>query len=244
MSSALTPAQNRLLNVIVCSGAAIVIVGALFKIQHYPGASIMLPVGLLVEAGIFLVYAIIPPDEAAHAETKASTPIQSIEEMLDEANINKDNLAKLSASFTKLGSTVEGISEIGDVVKSTSDFSAKTKEATTALGSVANAVNTAATSLGAFNEVASSTNNFHQQVQILSKNLTSLNTIYELELQESNNHLKALNQFYGKLAQASAAMNGTAEDALKAKAEINALATNLAKLNSVYGNMITAMQGR
>ena len=78
----------------------------------------------------------------------------------------------------------------------------------------------------------------------LAKNLGSLNTIYELELQESNNHLKALNQFYGKLAQASEAMNGTAEDALKAKEQIGALANNLGKLNQVYGNMLTAMQGR
>ena len=81
-------------------------------------------------------------------------------------------------------------------------------------------------------------------MQGLNKNLTSLNTIYELELQESNNHLKALNQFYGKLSQASAAMTGTADDALKAKAEIAALANNLGKLNQVYGSMLTAMQGK
>jgi hypothetical protein len=53
-----------------------------------------------------------------------------------------------------------------------------------------------------------------------------------------------MNQFYGKLAQASAAMNNTAEDAVKAKDQIAALATNLSKLNAVYGNMLTAMQGR
>ena len=81
-------------------------------------------------------------------------------------------------------------------------------------------------------------------MQSLTKNLSSLNTIYELELQESNNHLKALNQFYGKLAQASTAMAGSAEDAMKAKQEIASLASNLGKLNQLYGNMLTAMQGR
>ncbi|MFX5611073.1 hypothetical protein ABTD85_21840, partial [Acinetobacter baumannii] len=80
--------------------------------------------------------------------------------------------------------------------------------------------------------------------QGLTKNLSSLNTIYELELQESNNHLKSLNQFYGKLAQASAAMTSSAEDAVRAKEQIAALANNLGKLNQIYGNMITAMQGR
>jgi hypothetical protein len=56
--------------------------------------------------------------------------------------------------------------------------------------------------------------------------------------------LKALNQFYGKLAQTSAAMEGSVEDAKKAQQQIGLLATNLGRLNSVYGNMLTAMQGR
>ena len=49
---------------------------------------------------------------------------------------------------------------------------------------------------------------------------------------------------YGKLAAASEAMNSTADDANRAKEQIAALATNLTKLNQVYGNMLTAMQGR
>jgi len=245
MSAGLSPAANRLLNVFVSGGAAIVIVGALFKIQHYKGADIMLPIGLLLEAAIFVVYAILPPDEVAHAKEEGQgSALNSMEEMMAAANINQDNLSKLSANFSKFNTTVEKMSEIGDVVKSAGDFSAKTKEATTAMGSVATAVSSATSSLGAFNEASESTKQFHGQIQILAKNLTSLNTIYELELQESNNHLKALNQFYGKLAQASAAMNGTAEDAMKAKEQIGALATNLSKLNGVYGNMLTAMQGR
>jgi len=64
-----------------------------------------------------------------------------------------------------------------------------------------------------------------------------------LELQESNNHLKALNQFYGKLNEASNAMNTTATDAIKAKEQIATLANNLGRLNQIYGNMISAMQG-
>jgi gliding motility-associated protein GldL len=248
MAAGVSPGVNKLLNVVVCFGAAIVIVGALFKIQHYPGANIMLPVGLLIEAGIFLVYGILPPPDAGSNSTEpavAGNPaLKSMEKMLSEADITPANLSKLSTGFQKLGSTVEKMGEIGDVVKSTGDFSAKTKEAATALSSVAIAVNQATTSLGSFNEASESTKQFHGQVQVLTKNLSSLNTIYELELQESNNHLKALNQFYGKLAQASAAMNGTAEDAVKAKEQIAALAGNLSKLNSVYGNMLTAMQGR
>ncbi|MFL9481486.1 gliding motility protein GldL [Chitinophagaceae bacterium LWZ2-11] len=248
MSAGVSPTVNKLVNVIVCVGAAVVIVGALFKIQHWKGSEILLPVGLLIEAGIFLVYAILPPPDAGHAPTpevvQGNPALKSMEKMLGEADITPANLTKLSAGFQKLGTTVEKMGEIGDVVKSTGDFTAKTNEAAVALGSVAGAVNKATNSLSEFNNASESTKQFHGQVQVLTKNLSSLNTIYELELQESNNHLKALNQFYGKLSQASSAMQSSADDAIKAKEQIAALASNLTKLNQVYGSMLTAMQGR
>jgi hypothetical protein len=65
-----------------------------------------------------------------------------------------------------------------------------------------------------------------------------------LELQESNNHLKALNSFYGQLTETSKSMLTSAEDAKKVQEQLGGLAGNLTKLNSIYGNMLTAMQGR
>lgn len=44
-------------------GAAVVIIGALFKLQHWQGASIMLIVGLGVEAFIFALSAFDPVDD-------------------------------------------------------------------------------------------------------------------------------------------------------------------------------------
>jgi gliding motility-associated protein GldL len=101
-----------------------------------------------------------------------------------------------------------------------------------------------ASSMSSFNNASESAKGFHEQVQGLTKNLSSLNTIYELELKEANNHLKSLNNFYGKLNEASATMMSSADDANKAKEQIASLANNLGKLNSVYGNMLSAMQGR
>jgi gliding motility-associated protein GldL len=247
MSSGVSPATNRLVNVIVCVGAAVVIFGAWAKILHKSFADIMLTVGLLTEAAIFLVYAILPPPDAgapAVATPSGNPALKSMEKMLEEADITPANLSKLSSGFKKLETTVGQIGEIGDAVKATNDYTSKTKEAAVALNQVKDAYTHAATSMAAFNNASDSTKQFHDQVQVMTKNLTSLNTIYEMELQESNNHLKALNQFYGKLNQAAAAMTTTADDAQKAKEQIAALATNLGKLNSIYGNMIAAMQGR
>ncbi len=218
------------------------------KILHLSWADWALKIGLTTEALIFVVYAILPPPDmgapAPVAVAAGNPALKSLDDMLQQADITPVNLSKLSANFQKLGTTVENMGEISNVVKSTGDFSAKTQEATAALSAVAGAVNSATQSLAGFNTASEGTKQFHDQVQVLTKNLSSLNTIYELELQESNNHLKALNQFYGKLAQASAAMSSSADDAMKAKEQIAALANNLGKLNQVYGNMLTAMQGR
>ena len=253
MAAAIPPKVTKWFDVFVSIAAAVVIYGALQKLLHSDIADIMLKIGLTVEAVIFLgygvLYIIYPAidDHEVHLpgkEEKENTALKSMEKMLSEADITPASLSKLSAGFQKLGTTVTQISEVGDVVKSTSDFSNKTKDATIALGSIKDAANVASQSLAGFHGASDSTKEFHVQMQSLTKNLSSLNTIYELELQESNNHLKALNQFYGKLAQASTAMAGSAEDAMKAKQEIASLASNLGKLNQLYGNMLTAMQGR
>jgi gliding motility-associated protein GldL len=68
--------------------------------------------------------------------------------------------------------------------------------------------------------------------------------MYELELQDSSNHIKAMNAFYDNLVKASLAMQGSVNDAIKTQEQIALLAKNLGSLNSVYGNMLAAMQGR
>jgi len=242
-----------LIDVLVSAGAAVIIFAAWAKLTHQSYADMMLTIGMWTETGIFLVYALIEwikpkhheeDDEPAEVAVAGNPALKSMDKMLQEADITPANLKKLGEGFNKLHGTVGNMTDIGDVVKSTGDLSAKTKEATTALGSMTTAFASSAATMGSFSNAAESAKGFHEQVQVLTKNLGSLNTIYELELKESNNHLKSLNTFYGKLAEASQTMMGTVEDAGKAKEQISVLANNLGKLNAVYGNMLSAMQGR
>jgi len=240
-----------LIDVLVSAGAAVIIFAAWAKLTHQSYADMMLTIGMWTETGIFLVYAAIEwikpkhHEEDDQPEDKIENPsLQSMDKMLQQADITPTSLKKLGEGFQKLQGTVGNMSEIGDVVKNTGDFSNKTKEATTALGSMTTAFASSAATMGSYSNAAESAKGFHEQVQVLTKNLGSLNTIYELELKESNNHLKSLNTFYGKLAEASQTMMGTVEDAGKAKEQIAVLANNLGKLNAVYGNMLSAMQGR
>jgi len=243
------PKLSKWMDVAVSLAAAVVIFGALQKILHTPIADLFLKIGLYTEAAIFFMYGVIYikapiiADHAHAAPSKSASPLEAMDKMMKDADITPANLKKLSEGFQKLGTTVAGISDVSEVVKSTSDFGAKTKEATAAIGSMSAAFTASATTMGSFNNAAESAKGFHEQVQVLTKNLGSLNTIYELELKDSNNHLKALNNFYGKLAEASNAMTSSVEDANKVKDQISALAGNLSKLNAVYGNMLNAMQG-
>lgn len=247
---------ERLVNVIVCMGAAIVIFGAWQKITHQALADFFLTAGLITEAVIFVVYAILPPPGSEmHAIVEAlpklagsgnagNPALDKMDKMLQEADITPANLKSLSDGFKKLGTSVNGIAEVSDVVKNTSEYSKKTQEATAALDSMKNAYQSATTTIGHFNSAADSTKHFHEQVQVLTKNLGSLNAIYELELQDTNNHLKAMNSFYSNLVTASETMQGSVTDAKKAHEQIGKLAGNLTNLNTIYGNMLTAMQGR
>jgi gliding motility-associated protein GldL len=258
------------LNFIFAFFAAVVILGALFKIRHWPAADEMITVGLLSEVIVFLVMAfMVPPPEEPHWQryfpdinlhpdldpnfkptpltlpgSNGNPALSKMEDMLREADITPANLGRLGENFKKLGGTVDKMSDITDVVAATGDYTAKTKEASVALGQMKDAYVGAAHSIQHFNAAADGTKQFHEQVQVLTKNLGSLNTIYELELQDTNNHLKAMNKFYGNLVNASEAMEGSVGDAKKAHDQIALLANNLGRLNSIYGNMLSAMQGR
>jgi gliding motility-associated protein GldL len=246
---------ERIVNIIVCVGASIVIVGALFKILHWTGADQMLMIGLFTEAFIFLVYAFLPPAGSEMAELAAALPkmsaastgnpaLQSLDKMMHDAEITPVNLRKLGEGFQRLGSSVNQIKDMSDMVVATNDYSAKTREAANALVNMKDAYTKSAATMASFNEASESTKQFHSQVQVLTKNLSSLNTIYELELQDTNNHLKAMNGFYSNLVQASETMQGSVIDAKKTQEQIALLAKNLSNLNNIYGNMLSAMQGR
>lgn len=242
----------------VCLGSAVVIFGAWQKITHQAMADFFLTAGLITEAIIFIVYAFLPPPGsemhaiaevlpklANSAPAASGNPaLEKMDKMLQEADITPANLNRLSESFKKLGTSVNNIAEVSDVVKSTNDYSKKTQEATAALDGMKVAYQNATTTIGHFNAAADSTKQFHEQVQVLSKNLGSLNAIYELELQDTNNHLKAMNSFYSNLVTASETMQSSVTDAKKAHEQMNKLAGNLSNLNTIYGNMLNAMQGR
>src|SRR6187399_1101281 len=131
------------LNFIFAFFAAVVILGALFKIRHWPAADEMITIGLLSEVIVFLVMALlVPPPEEPHWQryfpdinkhpdlepdfkpTPLTLPtgnsgnpaLTKMEDMLRDADITPANLGRLGDNFKKLGTTVDKMSDISDVV--------------------------------------------------------------------------------------------------------------------------------
>ncbi|MEY2836404.1 MAG: gliding motility protein GldL [Bacteroidota bacterium] len=242
---------DKIVNAVVSIGAAVVIFGAWAKILHKSFADVMLTVGLLTEALIFVIYAFYHPKDPINDLAKSlegsvggSKAGQGGLDALLKENVDPANLQQLNENFAKFNKTVQGVSALADATAATNEYALKTKEASAALGSVKEAYVAAAGSVQQFNAAAEGSKAFHDQVQSLTKNLGSLNKMYEAELQGASSHMKTMAGFYENLVKASQAMQGSVDDAKKTQEQIALLAKNLGSLNSVYGNMLSAMQVR
>jgi hypothetical protein len=265
-------------------GAAVVIVGALFKIQHWPGAGLMLIVGLGTEAVIFIFSAFEPlhdeydwtlvyPELAGMNEEggrgrelsggSAGDPLTNqLDKMLEEAKIGPDLLESLGQGMRNLSDSVTKIGEITDASVASQEFSANINKATgnvdklaqaydranesvsSSVDTLANAYTRASRTLESFSVANDEAHNYSEQLGKVSKNLSALNAAYELQLQGSSEHLKATNTLYEGIQQILGNLNESMDDTRKYRSEISNLASNLEQLNTVYGNMLTAMNVR
>ena len=80
-----------------------------------------------------------------------------------------------------------------------------------------------------------------EQMQKVSKNLSALNNVYELQLKGSSAHLAATEKFQGQVTDMMQNLSDSVEDTRLYKENMSLLSKNLTDLNSVYGNMLQAM---
>lgn len=197
-------------------GASVVILGALFKINHYTGADIMLILGLSTEAVIFFFSAFEKPheeydwslvypelagmedidgDEYATTANRLS-PTQELDKMLEDAKID-------GALIESLGNGLRNFGDAANKLNETVDAAAATKE-------------------------------YGEQLSLASKNMESLNALYAVQLESSANHMEAQNTLITNLS-------NTITDSEKLSTEVSSLVDNISKLNNVYGGMLSAM---
>jgi gliding motility-associated protein GldL len=248
-------------------GASVVILGAMGKIMHYDWASTLLPIGLGTEALIFLIYAFqsflrpgveyqwervypeLAEDFRGELPTRSVSAPQGLgltskmDDMLANAKITPDIFDGLKSSFQSLTSTVSNLGEISNATVATNEYSKSVREASSKVAEMNSSYGVAISAMSSMADATKDSQEYRNQFQKITQNMGALNAVYELELQDTNKHLKAMNAFYSNLSSAMQDMADASKDTQQFKSELGKLTTNLSSLNNVYGSMLSAMKG-
>lgn len=249
-------------------GAAVVIIGAMFKIMHWPGAGAMLVVGLSVEALIFIFSAFEPIHEdpnwelvypelalghsdeldhealAEHAKGKnkgGNGITDQLDKMLEEAKIDSALLERLGDGMRSLGENASQLKGVTSAAAATDSYVTSLQAASDKVSSLSEAYERASVSISGMTSAQKDGESFGEQMQKVSKNLSALNNVYELQLKGSSAHLEATEKFQGQVTKLMADLSASAEDTRLYKENMSTLSKNLTDLNTVYGNMLKAM---
>lgn len=184
-------------------GAAVVIVGALFKLMHWPGAGPMLVIGLLTEAAIFALSAFEPveheldwslvyPELAggeAKPKDKKENPTeaqgllsQKLDNMLKEAKIDGELMASLGNSIKNFEGAAKSISPTVDAMAGQKKYAEEMSTAAAqmeALNSLYKVqLESADRNAQANKEIAENAAKLKEQMQSMTSNIASLNAVY------------------------------------------------------------------
>lgn len=210
---------KKTMNFFYGMGAAVVIIGALFKITHFEigplTGTVMLSVGLCTEALIFALSAFEPVDneldwtlvypELANGEAKPKAKkvientteaqgllSQKLDAMLKDAKIDGELMSSLGNSIKNFESAAKGIAPTVDSIASTKKYS--------------------------------------EELTLAAAQMESLNSLYKVQLQSASRNAQINEE--------------VAENNLKLKDQMQSLTSNLSSLNNVYGGMLTAMNNK
>jgi gliding motility-associated protein GldL len=242
-------------------GGAIVIIGALFKIMHWPGSSAFLIAGLGIEAAIFGISAFEPAhmdldwtlaypelagmdDDHGHgheAITKGSATEQ-LDTMLDEAKIGPELIESLGEGLRSLSTNASKLSDISDASVASNEYAESLKVASGKVDALSADYSKASESLVVLNEAVSTGANTGEQMQLMSATLQALNESYAAQLNGSQQQTETMQSMYAGITVLLTNLSDSVEDTKRYKENISELSTNLSALNNVYGNMLTAMK--
>jgi gliding motility-associated protein GldL len=196
-------------------GAAVVIIGALFKIMHWKGADAMLIAGLGTEALIFFIsvfepihaeydWSLVYPELAGieptekKSKTQQGSISQQLDKMLADAKVGPELIGSLGSGLKSLSDNVKDMSSLSNATLATNEYTTNISKASKAIETIGSASN----------EISNSMASFAGGLTTMVNNLSS-----------------------------------TANDSAEFKENIGKLNKNLGNLNSVYGSMLSAMGG-
>ncbi|MFO7872862.1 MAG: gliding motility protein GldL [Bacteroidales bacterium] len=274
-------------------GASLVIIGALFKIMHWPGADYALVIGMGVEAVVFffsafehvyeepdwsLVYPELAglesevPDEKRQLRGGGAATQQNItlstnlDKLLEEADIGPELINNLGRGLRNLSDNAARLADLSNASVATNKYIENMETASKSVLELSQSYKskseylkqdlslsqeyneTMKTAIGSLNDMSVA----HRQsagyikdnadaAENLTKNLSVLNTAYELQQQAANNQTEASQKYQESINDVVNTLHNSAESAKVYKEEMDKLTKNIKDLNSVYGNMLSAM---
>ena len=227
------------MNVIYGLGAAVVILGALFKLQGWPGANIMLIVGLGVEALIFVLSAFDPPTKhewdwskvypqlGLGAEGSSASQVGNI---MKEAKLDPSVIKSVGDGMKKMAAQANNINDLAGASVAAQAYEQSIKGATDSLNSVNKSYSTISETV---QDLAASSSSVKEAVGLTEE--------YKENLKSASSSLGSIVTASGQITETATNMTKAQNDALKLQKELQDLTENLSKLNKIYVGMYDAM---
>ncbi len=195
--------QKKFMNMVYGLGAAVVLVGALFKILHFSigplTGGLMLTIGLLTEAAIFTFSAFEPVDEdldwslvypelsgglgaGGKGGANGEGLSDKLDAMLEEAQLDSAKMGRLADSIQSFAGAADSIVPAANSVAATSAYSEQLSLAATQMESLNSLYkvqyDSAERQTQMSDAVADNTEKLKDQMESLATNLSSLNGVY------------------------------------------------------------------
>lgn len=294
-------------------GASVVLIGALFKLQHWNHSGIMLTIGLMTEAFIFFISSFEPPMEQPdwtrvypelqddYELIETGEDIKSnLDNILSTTNITPEILAKIGKSLVDLSNTASGISDISAATLATDIYVRNLNSAsesmiafsdvnTQANATLNNSIGELVSTYGntaskisetgenmllklnessvkftkqlddsgsklvesyqklsgsiekGFKDLDQNSSSYGENLQKLNRNIESLNGTYEKQLKGTTEQFQASAKFFEDMNHMNQVIASSVQEMKKYKENAEKLNSHLDALNSVYGNMLGAM---
>ncbi len=224
-------------------GASVVILGALFKINHYPGADIMLIIGLGTESLIFFFSGFEPPfvdpdwslvypelaglyreTEIDNVLLKKGKPTEELDDMLAEAKIDQKLIDNLGKGLRNLSSSTSQLSDITEAASATSDYIDNIKSASKGAGELSESYVKTSESL---NKDKEAVDKHYSNLKDAAENVSGLSSVYSEASATLKSNLSAADEFSNSVKEASLSANALAQKYNESAAKIQESAENL-----------------
>ena len=193
-------AKKKAFNMAYGLGAAVVILGALFKIAHFPGGTEMLTIGMIVEAAVFALSAFEPVEEdldwtnvypelagglakdKEEADDAQGLLSQKLDDLLSEANLDSEKIGRLSESISNFAGAAEGMKPATDSIAASNRYAEQLSVAAIELESLNSMYiiqkENAERQASINQETLDNAERLKEQMESMATNLSSLNGVY------------------------------------------------------------------